>query len=74
MGGQRAADEHAHAVAHIAPHLVHRMLGIAALTHSVVGRVGQILQGIQKRTVQIKNNGVVQVFHGLIPPRLSPWA
>ena len=73
--GEHAVNEVGNAVAHIAFHRFFRQIGQTEMAAGGVGGGGQICDGIAKRAVQIKGNGL-NVFdsgcgHGFISKRLQ---
>ena len=54
--GYGTMNEHSHPVAYESPYLLQRPLGETATAKGVVDTQAEVLQGIQKRTVQVKDN------------------
>jgi hypothetical protein len=64
---QRAMDQLTHAIAHKTAHLFQRAFGIAAFPQGVVDRVGQILQRVEQRSVQVVNDRFIPFTHSQGP-------
>ena len=65
VGGrrQRTMDQLAHAVPHKAAYLFQCAFGIAAFSHGMVDRIGQILQCVEQRSVQVINDRFIPFTH-----------